>query len=298
MIVTDGGSHIWRAASPENPWMPGRKAHLDTPLGYEDLRRKMAEAGVHRQILVPPSWEGDRADYSLEAAAKYPDQFAVMGRVPLQKPEEGSGMLDNWKQRRGMLGVRLTFHHAWDESWVTDGTADWFWPVAARLDIPVMMNAPTRLPEIGKVAAQYPNLRIIIDHMGRLRGMKDASLKLDRTIALAKYPNVHVKLSLIAECTSDPYPYRNVQPEIRRLIDAFSPRRSFFATDLSVLLSRTNSTYRQAVTLFTQEMGYSECDLEWIMGRGLAECLPWPVAPSLLRAVEVQSSGVPMPLSA
>jgi predicted TIM-barrel fold metal-dependent hydrolase len=221
-----------------------------------------------------------------------------MGRVPLQKPAEGRGMLDNWKQRRGMLGVRLTFHHAWDESWVTDGTADWFWPVAARLDIPVMMNAPTRLPEIGKVAAQYPNLRIIIDHMGRLHGMKDASFKLDRTIALAKYPNVHVKLSLIAECTSDPYPYRNIQPEIRGLIDAFSPRRSFFATDLSVLLSRTNSTYRQAVTLFTQEMGYSEGDLEWIMGRGLAECLPWPVAPSLLRAVEVQSSGAPMPLSA
>ena len=298
MIVTDGGSHIWRAASPENPWMPGRKAHLDTPLGYEDLRRKMAEAGVHRQILVPPSWEGDRADYSLEAAAKYPDQFAVMGRVPLQKPEEGRGMLETWKQRPGMLGVRLTFHHAWDESWVTDGTADWFWPVAARLDIPVMMNAPTRLPEIGKVAAQYPNLRIIIDHMGRLHGMKDASFELDRTIALAKYPNVHVKLSLIAECTSDPYPYRNIQPEVRRLIDAFSPRRSFFATDLSVLLSRTNSTYRQAVTLFTQEMGYSEGDLEWIMGRGLAECLPWPVAPSLLRAVQVQSSGAPMPLSA
>jgi L-fuconolactonase len=65
---------------------------------------------------------------------------------------------------------------------------------------------------------------------------------------------------------------------VRRLIDAFSPRRSFWATDLSVLLSRTNSTYRQAVTLFTEEMGYSEGDLEWIMGRAISECLPWPVA--------------------
>ena len=117
--------------------------------------------------------------------------------------------------------------------------------------------------------------------MGRLRGMKDATFKLDKTIALAKLPNVHVKLTLIQECTSETYPYKNIQPEIRRLIDAFSPRRSFWGTDLSVLLSRTTSTYRQAVTLFTEEMGYSSSDLEWIMGRALSECLPWPVSASL-----------------
>ncbi len=29
--------------------------------------------------------------------------------------------------------------------------------------------------------------------------------------------------------------------------------------------------------MFTEEMGFSEDDLEWIMGRGLAECLPWPI---------------------
>ena len=47
----------------------------------------MAEAGVDRAILVPPSWEGDRIDYSLEAAAKFPRHFAVMGRIPINKPE-------------------------------------------------------------------------------------------------------------------------------------------------------------------------------------------------------------------
>jgi len=171
----------------------------------------------------------------------------------------------------------LTFHHAWDQDWIKNGVADWFWPAAERLNIPVMMNVPTVLPEVGQVAARHPNLRIIIDHMGRLRGMKDATLRLDKTIALAKYPNVHVKLTLISECSSAEYPYKNIQPEVRRLIDAFSPRRSFWGTDLSVMLSRSTCTYRQAVTLFTEEMGYSKGDQEWILGRGLAECLPWPV---------------------
>jgi predicted TIM-barrel fold metal-dependent hydrolase len=276
MVIIDSAVHIWRAPTPERPWMPGRTAHLPDPIGYEDLRKRMAEAGVDRAVLIPPSWEGDRVDYSVEAASKYPDKFAIMGRIPLQGTE-GKKLIETWKEQPGMLGVRLTFHHEWDQSWIKDGTADWFWPAAERLDIPVMMNAPTVLPEVGQVAARHPNLRIVIDHMGRLRGMKDSTFRLDKTIALAKYPNVSVKLTLIPECSSEPYPYKNIQPEVKRLIDAFSPRRSFWGTDLSVMLSRSTCTYRQAVTLFTEEMGYSKSDQEWILGRGLAECLPWPI---------------------
>jgi predicted TIM-barrel fold metal-dependent hydrolase len=277
MVITDAGSHIWRAPTAERPWMPGRMAHLPEPIGYDDLIRRMDEAGVDRSILIPPSWEGDSPEYSLEGVRKYPHRLAVMGRIPLDKPE-GRDMIETWKDTPGMVGVRLTFHHAWDMDWIKNGTADWFWPAAERLGIPVMMNAPTVLAEVGDVAKRHPKLRIIIDHMGRLRGMKDETFRLDKTIALAKYPNVHVKLTLIPECTSEEYPYKNIQPEVRRLIDAFSPRRSFWGTDLSVLLSRSNSTYRQAVTLFTEEMGYSKGDQEWILGRGLAECLPWPIA--------------------
>ncbi len=81
MIITDAGSHIWRAASPDNAWMPARKAHLDPSIDYEDLRRLMVETGVHRHVLIPPSWESDRADYLLEGVAKYPAQFVVMGRI-------------------------------------------------------------------------------------------------------------------------------------------------------------------------------------------------------------------------
>jgi predicted TIM-barrel fold metal-dependent hydrolase len=253
MIITDSGVHVWRAAGPDRPWQPGRKAHLETPIGYEKLSAMMAEAGVDRAILVPPSWEGDRVDYALEAAAKYPRRFAVMGRIPVDKPE-GRQMLETWKDQPGMLGVRLTLHHEWDRPWMTDGTVDWFWPAAERLGIPVMLNAPTLQAEIGAVAARHRGLRLILDHMGRVRGMKDETLlpAIEKTIELARYPNVFVKLTQIPECSSPPYPYRSSQPHVRRIIEAFGPRRSFWGTDLSAMLSRTSCTYRQAVTLFTE----------------------------------------------
>lgn len=278
MIITDSGLHIWRAETPDRPWQPGRTAHLDTPIGYDNLSARMAEAGVDRAILIPPSWEGERVDYSLEAVARSPDRFAIMGRLPIHRPE-ARAMLETWKDQPGMLGVRLTFHHEWDRPWITDGTADWFWPAAERLDIPVMLNAPTLQAEVGKIAARHPRLRLIMDHMGRVKGTKDDELAaaIDGTITLAKFPNVFVKLTLVPTCSSAPYPYRNIHKYVQRLIAAFGPRRAFWGTDLSAMLSRSNCTYRQAVTLFTEEMSFvSKDDLEWIMGRGLAQCLQWP----------------------
>jgi predicted TIM-barrel fold metal-dependent hydrolase len=278
MVIIDSGVHVWRAAGPDRPWQPGREPHLPTPIGYDDLSVMMAEAGVDRAILVPPSWEGERIDYSLEAAAKYPDRFAVMGRIPIEQPQARE-TLETWKSHPGMLGVRLTFHHAWDRPWMSDGTADWFWPAAERLGIPVMLNAPTLQAEIAEIAVRHPGLRLILDHMGRVKGMRDATLAeaVEQTLPLAKHPNVSVKLTQIPECSSPPYPYRSTQPYVRRLIEAFGPQRAFWGTDLSAMLSRTTCTYRQAVTMFTEEMKFlSSDDLDWIMGRGLAECLAWP----------------------
>lgn len=282
MIITDSGLHVWQAPTPEKPWNPAR-AHLKEPMSYEDLRVRMKEAGVDRAILVPPSFAGAYPEYSIEAAAKYPEQFAVMGSVPLNKPE-GRQVLENLLGQPGMLGVRLTFHHEYDESWIRDGTADWFWPVAERRHIPVMMNAPSIHKDVAGVAERHPDLRLILDHMGRLKGMKDEKLGLGlaETIGLAKHPNVFVKLTSTPSCSSEDYPYRNIHLHLKRLIEAFGPRRCFWGTDLSAMLSRSKCTYRQAVTMFTEEMDFlSKADLEFVMGRGLTECLPWPIAPKL-----------------
>jgi predicted TIM-barrel fold metal-dependent hydrolase len=158
--------------------------------------------------------------------------------------------------------------------------------MAEQLNLPVMMNAPNVLKAIGGVAARYPKLRLILDHMGRSKGLVDDQLAggVADAIALASLPNVFVKLTSSQACSSESYPYRNIHRHLKSLIDAFGPRRCFWGTDLSSMLSRSTCTYRQAVTMFTEEMSFlSEDDLTWIMGRGLAECLPWPVDPKLRR---------------
>src|SRR6516165_2383686 len=124
-MIVDSQVHLWKPESPERLWPPGgaERVHLPFALTYDRLLPMMDEAGVDRVVIVPPSWEGDRNDYALEAAAKYPSRFAVMGRIGLDEPE-ARNLLPNWLAQAGMLGVRLNFSHR-QASWLEDGTADW-----------------------------------------------------------------------------------------------------------------------------------------------------------------------------
>jgi predicted TIM-barrel fold metal-dependent hydrolase len=252
-----------------------KRAHLPVPLDAGTLTARMDTAGVDRVLLVPPSLDGDRNDLCLAAAARYPDRFAVMGRLLLDKPY-ALARLREMKHAPHMLGVRLTFHRDNDRPLLTNGAADWFWPAAERLNIPVMVHAPERLPQIADIAARHPGLTLIIDHMGFNRETMDAEAiaGAERILALARYPNVCVKVSAAPCYSSEPYPFRNLHEPLRRIIEGFGAKRSFWGSDLSRLPK--SCSYRQAVTMFTEALDFLKgSDLDWVMGRAAMECLNW-----------------------
>ncbi|MET0852820.1 MAG: amidohydrolase, partial [Candidatus Rokuibacteriota bacterium] len=137
MHIVDSQVHLWGADTPARPWPPGRAAEAQKPypISKETLLFQMDLAGVRGMVLVPPSWEGERNDLALEAARTYPDRFAVMGRLALQKPES-RGLVADWKKQPGMLGMRFTFHNEHNRPLLTDGSADWLWPAAERAGHP------------------------------------------------------------------------------------------------------------------------------------------------------------------
>ena len=49
--------------------------------------------------------------------------------------------------------------------WLTDGTADWFWPAAEKAGLPVMFLAPGNGPAFLRIAERHPGLHLIVDHM-------------------------------------------------------------------------------------------------------------------------------------
>ena len=86
------------------------------------------------------------------------------------------------------------------------------------------------MADLGRIAERHPGLKLHIDHHGRGgsggSGADAAAFaNLGDMLALAKYPNVAVKLSGAPSYSTEPYPYRNIHQYIRRIVDAFGPQR-------------------------------------------------------------------------
>jgi predicted TIM-barrel fold metal-dependent hydrolase len=95
-------------------------------------------------------------------------------------------------------------------------------------------------------ARQYPDRFAV---MGRL-ALQDPGVfdDLPAVCALAKRPNVAVKASGLVGHSVQAYPFRDVHDGIRKLFDAFGPRRTFWGTDLT----RMPCTYRECIDLVHQ----------------------------------------------
>ena len=277
VCIIDSQVHIWAPETPEKPYAreDASPPHRPVPLGHEELLREMDGSGVARCVLVPPTWEDDRNDTSIEAARLHPDRFAVMGKVKIHRPESRA-LMAGWKNQPHVLGIRMTFNAGRTRRWLVDGTADWFWDAAERYDIPVMTFAPNDVPKLLEVAERHPGLRMIIDHMGLSSALRGKSLgpAITDTLKFARLKNVAVKVSALPCYVDEPYPI----PEAAS--DRAPRRRRFWPTALFLGHRSVASPVplQQVVTLFTEEMkSLSPSELEWIMGRGIAKWLNWPL---------------------
>src|SRR5215469_4200887 len=220
--------------------------HREKAFTYQECLELMDDAGVNRVLIVPPSWEGDRIDYALEACEAHPDRFGIMARIPQNKPDEGAAMMRDFAQNPHVKGTRLTFHRPIDRNWMIDGTNDWYWPLAEELGLVTMVHAPIWKAELGETAD------------------------------LHTHPNIYVKVSAIPGYSTQPFPNLNIATYVREMVDKMGPQRCFWGTDLTRLMEH-GLTYRDTIEQFTKHFPFTEEELEWIMGRGISECLGWPI---------------------
>jgi predicted TIM-barrel fold metal-dependent hydrolase len=284
-VIVDSQVHLWPASTPKRPWLPGAKPQLPEPFAIERIIPLMDEAGVDRVVIVPPaSLEGERIDYAQEAVKRYPGRFAIMTRVALDKPDRAA-RLATWRDQPGVLGVRLNFGSD-EAAWLTDGTADWFWPAAEKARLPVMFLTSGQTSLFARIAERHPELTLILDHMGVGAGLRPrpgssgsarnnvVAEAIAEAATLAKYPNLSVKLTSVPLISTEPYPFRDVTPYIQRLFDAYGPERCYWGTDVTNSFAR--ATYGQRVTQFTEELPFlTESDKDWIMGRAILARLRW-----------------------
>lgn len=272
MLIVDSQIHIW-----QNGKMSPQHRQIPT-YAIGDALAEMASAGVDCAVIHPPSALGEAANvYAVEAVRRHPDKFCILGHFDLESPDR-ERIVTKWRERPGMLGFRFTFNLPQQKTWWTDGSVDWFWAACEKAGLPVgLLASGVNMAVVGKIAARHPGLKLHIDHIGRGGGaskVKDdaAYADLPDMLALARLPNVGIKLSGAPSTSSAPYPYRNIHGYLHRIVEAFGPERCFWGTDIT----RMPCSYRQCVTMFTEELPWLKGrDLELVMGGAMVDWLGW-----------------------
>ena len=114
------------------------------------------------------------------------------------------------------------------------------------------------------MAARFPGINILLDHLNGLPldPEKQAPL-IEATIRLAKYPNVHVKVSNVQGKSQVDYPFADTYDLIQRIYDLYGPQRLLWGTDFPGVMAKCG--YANAVELVRTHIPFfTEEDKEWL----------------------------------
>ncbi|WP_158747851.1 amidohydrolase [Acidisphaera sp. L21] len=264
-MIIDAQVHVWSQGLSSGEH---RKVSRYTA---EELLAEMAVAKVDGAILHPPSWDPASNEVASNAVQRYPGKFAILGHLAIDQPSSRD-RIAHWRETPGMVGLRFALLKPSERTWHSDGTMDWVWAAAERTGLPIALLAWRFLPALKTIAERHPGLRFIVDHIGLVRPKQDAAAfeTLPDLMALATLPNVAVKATGAPGYSTQPYPYMNLHDGLHRIFDAFGPNRFFWGTDLT----RMPCSYRQCVTMFTEELPWLQGDdLAKVMGRGICNWL-------------------------
>src|SRR5262249_33623439 len=152
MLVVDAQIHIWTNNKPTNAMH--RQVENYTAA---DAMKEMDAGGVNAALIHPPGWDPNSNALAVEAAKQHPNRFAILGNSPLDKPESRT-MVDEYKKKPGMLGLRFALLQPHQQTWLSDGTIDWLWPAAERAGMPVALIGANFVQNMGRIAERHRGL--------------------------------------------------------------------------------------------------------------------------------------------
>ena len=289
MAVVDAQLHN---PAPWLPWDEDDRA-VRNLLQTELVLAAMDAVGVDA-VLLDPLGDYRWAEY---AAQQFPARFGSVRYVDPDAPDLDE-QVARLRSRPGGLAVRVLVTSTLsgdNRARFEAGGFDSVFGSCERHEVPAFVFVGGEAGLVESVARAYPGLTLVVDHLAIPQPPVQAAddppfARLPNLLALAKFPNVAVKVTGAPCLSLEPYPYRDLWPHLHRIVDAFGPERVMWGSDIHRIHGRigwhvryptayTHSrrhTYAEALgyLLHTEELG--PADKEQIVGATIRRLLRWP----------------------
>eukprot|EP01083_Nonionella_stella_P246192 855048_1 len=216
----------------------------------------MNDAGVDGALIVQPINHKFDHSYVANAMKKYPDKFkGMLLHDPSLSPESAVERLEELVLS-GFVGVRFN-PYLWpnDKKSMSEdsGCGLAVYKRCGELKVPVgvmtFKGLGLHMDDISSLIDKSPETILILDHLGFCALNDDGDAAFRQLLSLAKYSNVHVKVSALFRNVGDrdSFPYNKVKSErFDPLMEAFGAERLMVGSDFPFVLE-TEQAYKGAI---------------------------------------------------
>ena len=239
-MIVDAHVHLWDAAHTPQPWMTSEHASIARPFDPIDLQPLLQRNGIDAVVLVQGACLDTDTDYMLSEAARHDSIAAVTAWLVLDDPQRARVRLDELGAHRAFRAVRHLIHNEADPHWILrPAVLESLALLEERdvvLELPVVF--PRHLADVPVLAQRFPDLLIVIDHLGKPPIGREEMTTWQRELrSAAAFPNVHAKLSGLNTATARrDWQVEDLLPACRAALNAFGPQRLMCGSDWPVLL--------------------------------------------------------------
>jgi predicted TIM-barrel fold metal-dependent hydrolase len=268
--IIDSHVHTWKH-DPEFPFAPGANVPA-RDAAPETLLDLMKTNGVSKTVIIQVIHYRYDNRFLEHVLKQYPGTFKGVCRVdPLDPaaPDQLSQLTE-----RGFNGVRLSPGAGASGDWIAGPLMPPLWKRCFDLKVPMTVLAPIgRMPQLAQLMENLPDLTLVVDHMADCP--VNQPQELEKLAALKRFPNVFVKISHTWSLSRQPYPWLDAQELVKRLYDAFGPRRLMWGTDWPII--EGVAKYEQALTVVRDDMKFLNADdKSWMLGKTVERVWPFP----------------------
>jgi L-fuconolactonase len=248
MTVIDAHHHFWWTARRAHRWPEPVGDRLARDFTPDHLAPELKAAGVDGTILIQSLNDGDETLEYLDLARAVPFVRGVVGWIALDEPAAVARRLPQLRDRGPLVGIRHLTIFEPDGRWMLEPAvlkslahlAD------AGLAFEIVAVTSGQYEALVQVAERLPQLRIVIDHLGRPTIPEAGWEPWASLIArVAAHDNIAIKLSAGLDIVMRwRWSTEAMQRYVRHVISIFGADRVMAASNWPVILLAAN--YQQA----------------------------------------------------
>jgi L-fuconolactonase len=239
-VIVDAHHHFWNLEREALPWMTAGHGLIRRTFEPDDLEPLLRRAGVSQTVLVQAACSDSDTDSMFEHAAAHAWIGGVVAWIDLRSPPRALERLGELSQQPKLRGIRHLIHDETDPHWVLQDEVLESLALLERrrliLELPCVY--PRHLGDVPALAAGFPQLTIVIDHLGKPPlGSDEMGRWAGELRAAAAHGNVAAKISGLntALATGD-WDADDLAEAVAVALDAFGPDRLVCGSDWPVAL--------------------------------------------------------------